>query len=145
MSKAIGIACRVPLEQRAALEQLLFFNGKQHRVRSGIEASIETYGVPEICEAEGGLTIRVGNVEGVQTLFALSDGGHPVGAAVFTRLGESRFVILHVGVQSPVHARSLGERRILRMLMHEIRETARRTRGVQAIELVYRRRAEARP
>jgi hypothetical protein len=37
-------------EQRPALEQLLFFNINQHRVRLGIQQSIETYGVPEIHE-----------------------------------------------------------------------------------------------
>ena len=63
----------MPANQRAALEQLLFFNVNQHRVRDGIQLSIETYGVPEIYEHDGGLRVRVGDIDGVQTLFAVSD------------------------------------------------------------------------
>jgi hypothetical protein len=141
LTEDIRITCKLPSEQRAALEQLLFFNGNQHRVRSGIEASIETYGVPEICEDEGGLRIRVGDVEGVQTLFAVSERGQPIGAAVFVRLAEERFVVLHLGVEARSSASPDRNRRVLLKLMHEIRGAARRTRGVEHIELVYKRRA----
>ena len=65
----------MPVDQRNALEQLLFFNVNQHRVRVGIQQSIDTYGVPEIYEEEGSLRVRVGDVAGVQTLFAVSDMG----------------------------------------------------------------------
>jgi len=141
LSEAIGITCKLPIDQRAALEQLLFFNGNQHRVRSGIEASIETYGVPEIYESEGLLKIRVGDIEGVQTLFAVCERGRPIGAAVFVRLAEERFVVLHLGVEPRSSASPDRNRRVLLRLMHEIRGAARRTRGVERIELVYRRRA----
>ena len=43
------------------MEQLLFFNVNQHRVRVGIQQSIDTYGVPEIFEQDGGLRVRVGD------------------------------------------------------------------------------------
>ena len=101
MSESIGIQCKLPVDQRAALEQLLFFNVNQHRVRLGIQQSIETYGVPEIQEQEGGLSIRVGDIEGVQSLFAVSGEGRPLGVAVFVRLARERFVVLHLGVQQP--------------------------------------------
>ena len=53
------------------------FNVNQHRVRLGIQQSIDTYGVPEIYEQDGGLRVRVGDIAGVQTLFAISDDGRP--------------------------------------------------------------------
>jgi hypothetical protein len=140
LSESIDIRCKLPIDQRAALEQLLFFNVNQHRVRLGIQESIETYGVPEIHEHDGGLSIRVGDIEGVQSLFAVSDGGRPLGVAVFVRLARERFVVLHLGVQQPYTVASELNTRVLLKLMHEIRSAARRTHGVDRIELVYKHR-----
>jgi hypothetical protein len=128
------------LEQRVALEQLLFFNVNQHRVRVGIQQSIETYGVPEIYEQDGGLRVRVGDIEGVQTLFAVSHGGRPLGVAVFVRLVRDRFVVLHLGVEPRLSSSVDVNTPVLLKLMHEIRSAARRTRGVARIELVYKER-----
>jgi hypothetical protein len=144
LSEAIGITCRLPLDQRAALEQLLFFNVNQYRVRIGIQQSIETYGVPEICEQDGGLSVRVGDIAGVQTLFAISDLGRPLGVAVFVRLALERFVVLHLGVQPRFAATAEVNTRVLLKLMHEIRSAARRTHGVDRIELVYKDRSAVR-
>jgi hypothetical protein len=140
LSASIGIQCKLPVEQRAALEQLLFFNVNQHRVRLGIQESIETYGVPEIHEKDGALSIRVGDIEGVQSLFAVSDAGLPLGVAVFVRLARERFVVLHLGVQQPYALAAELNTRVLLKLMHEIRSAARRTQGVDRIELVYKHR-----
>src|SRR6266849_6086571 len=102
LSSSIGITSKLPANQRAALEQLLFFNINQHRVRVGIQQSIDTYGVPEIYEQDGGLRVRVGDVAGVQTLFAVTEEGRPLGVAVFVRSAHERFAVLHLGVDSRV-------------------------------------------
>jgi len=122
------------------LEQLLFFNVNQHRVRSGILQSIDTYGVPEIYEHEGGLRVRVGDIAGVQTLFATSHMGRPVGVAVFVRSAHERFAVLHLGVEPSLCMTPELNTRVLLKLMHEIRSAARRTHGVDRIELVYKDR-----
>jgi hypothetical protein len=78
----------------------------------------------------------------VQSLFAVWSDGSPVGVAVFVRVAEDRFVVLHLGV-----AQREGERAnssVLIKLMHEIRGAARRTRGVDRIELVYKDRSPMR-
>ena len=144
LSEPIVIASQLGLEQRAALEQLLFFNINQHRVRLGIQQSIETYGVPEIYEHDGGLRIRVGDIEGVQTLFAVNERGRPVGVAVFVRPALERVVVLHLGVEPKPLSVSDINRPVLLKLMHEIRSTARRSRGAARIELVYKERQAAR-
>jgi hypothetical protein len=135
---SIGITSKLAVEQRAALEQLLFFNVNQHRVRIGIQQSIETYGVPEIYEQDGGLRVRVGDIAGVQTLFAVSDAGRPVGVAVFVRSAHERFAVLHLGVDPRLSVTPDVNTRVLITLMHEIRRAARRTHGVDRIELVYK-------
>ncbi len=104
----------------------------------GIQQSIDTYGVPEIYEQDGGLRIRVGDVEGVQTLFAISDEGRPLGVAVFVRSAHERFAVLHLGVDPRLSIAADLSTRVLLKLMHEIRSTARRTRGVDCIELAYK-------
>jgi hypothetical protein len=128
------------VEQRAALEQLLFFNVNQHRVRVGIQQSIATYGVPELYEQDGGLRIRVGDIDGVQTLFAVTSEGRPLGVAVFIRSAQERFLVLHLGVEAHYSATPEFNTRVLIALMHEIRRAARRTRGVDRIQLVYKDR-----
>ena len=110
----------------------------------GIQQSIETYGAPEIYEDDGGLRIRVGDIDGVQTLFAVSEAGRPLGVAVFVRLAQERFVVLHLGVAPRLSATPEINTRVLLKLMHEIRGAARRTRGVDRIELVYKDRPAVR-
>jgi hypothetical protein len=140
LGDSITITGNLALDQRGALEHLLFFNVNQHRVRSGIQQSIATYGEPEIYESGGWLRIRVGDVEGVQTLFAVSDVGHPLGVAVFVRPVPERFVVLHLGVEPRLRSSVDVNTPVLLKLMHEIRSTARRTQGVDRIELVYKER-----
>jgi hypothetical protein len=140
LSEAIVITSRLATQQRPALEQLLFFNANQHRVRHGIQQSIETYGVPEIYEQDASLRIRVGDIEGVQTLFAVSADGRPLGVAVFVRLAQERFVVLHLVVEPRTRNAMDVNTPVLLKLMHEIRSAARRTRGVHRIELVYKER-----
>jgi hypothetical protein len=140
LSGSIEITSKLPIHQRTALEQLLFFNVNQHRVRVGIQQSIDTYGVPEIYEKDGGLSVRVGEIAGVQTLFAISDLGRPLGVAVFVRSAHERFAVLHLGVEPRLSLTPDVNTRVLLKLMHEIRSTARRTHGVDRIELVYKDR-----
>ncbi len=116
----------------------MFFNVNQHRVRVGIQQSIDTYGVPEIYEHEGDLRVRVGDIAGVQTLFALSEMRRLLGVAVFVRAAHERFAVLHLGVEPRLNATPEMNTRVLLKLMHEIRSTARRTQGVHCIELVYK-------
>jgi hypothetical protein len=137
-SEEIAIAGRLSPQYRPALEQLLFFNSNQHRVRGGIQQSIETYGVPEICEDGDGLSVRVGRFTDVQTLFAVAAGGRPLGVAVFLRSAHERFAVLHLGLDPRLERTPELNTRVLMKLMHEIRRTARLTRGVERIELVYK-------
>jgi hypothetical protein len=138
LTEPIEITSKLPAGQRPALEQLLFFNVNQHRVRLGIQQSIDTYGVPEIFEQQGTLRVRVGDVAGVQTLFAVSEVGYPVGVAVFVRSAYERFAVLHLVVEPRWGWAADANTRVLLKLMNEIRSTARRTQGVACIELAYK-------
>jgi hypothetical protein len=139
LNQGIAVISKLNVEQRPALEQLLFFNVNQHRVRNGIEDSIRTYGMPQICEREGSLRIDFAAVGDVQNLFAVNTDGRPIGVALFMRAGEDRFVVIHVGVEPPPGKQSGANPPVLFKLMHAVRRAARRTRGIQRIEYAYRR------
>jgi hypothetical protein len=139
MAAKVYLTSRISPEHRAALENLLFFNARQHRVLDGIKYAIERYGAPELVEREGSLRVEVPTLPEVQSLFAVrSQDGKPVAVAVFAREAPDRFVVLHVGVLPNADAADQeSECRLLLRLMHEVRHAARRVRGVQKVELLY--------
>jgi len=128
--------------QRGALEHLLYFNVNQERVRLGIQKSIESYGVPQIVEKAGTLSVAVGSMEGVESLFAISEFGHPLGVAIFVRLAPGRTVILHVGVLPRLRSSSEVNAQVLLELIHEVHRAARDHEGSGRVEVVYSQRHE---
>lgn len=91
---------RAPKKCRPALEDLLFFNPRQHRVREGIVNSLEHFGHPRVEETADGLSIRVGDLE-AQTLFAYDSdrvGNEPIGVVVFLRTSPTDVAIMHIAV-----------------------------------------------
>jgi hypothetical protein len=132
---------RVPNECRAALEELLFFNPRQYRVREGILNSLDQFGHPRLEENAGGLSIRVGKHE-AQTLFAFDRDQHgpePVGVVVFLRTSPPEIAIMHVAVhpdyalQGRQSGTGLGV-----VLVEKVKEIAARIVGVQRIVFFYR-------
>jgi hypothetical protein len=138
MATTVHLTSRISPQHRAALENLLFFNSRQHRVLDGIKYSIERYGAPELVEREGSLRVEIPSLPEVQSLFAVRADGTPVGVAVFARESPDRFIVLHIGVlpdNDPTG--NEPECRLLLRLMHEVRHAARRVRGVEKVELLY--------
>jgi hypothetical protein len=136
-SISFTLRASLPIEQRSALEQLFFFNVNQHRVLPGIQQSIANFGVPEIVESHGSLRIRVGDLEGVENLFAVSEHGTPLGVAVFLAVPQRRFVVLHLVVEPRLRSTMDVNTPVLLELIREIRARAREVRGVDRVELVY--------
>jgi hypothetical protein len=138
MTDDILITSRLPAAHRPALEQLLFFNAQQDAVRSRLEEVIEQYGVPQVVVHDDLLRVEVGELTGVQGLFALRADGQPVGCALFFRASESRFVVIHLVVDPSYAVRGAhANANVLMRLLGAIRQSARRTRGVHGIELLY--------
>ena len=132
---------RVPRECRPALEELLFFNPRQYRVREGIISSLERFGHPRLEETPEGLSVRVGNHD-AQTLFAydrdyLSDA--PVGVVVFMRTSPADVAIMHVAVHPDyaLQGRHAGVGLGV-MLVEKVKEIASRIVGVQRLVFFYR-------
>ena len=131
----------VPKHCREALEELLFFNPRQHRVREGIISSLERFGHPRLEETPHGLSVCVGEQE-AQTLFAFDRdrrSNEPVGVVVFLRTSPAEIAILHVAVH-PDYALQ-GKRAGLGLgvlLVEKVKEIASRIVGIQRIVFFYR-------
>jgi hypothetical protein len=132
---------RVPGQCRSALEDLLFFNPQQHRVREGILEALEEFGQPRLEETAAGLSVRVGNHE-AQTLFAYDRdrrGLDPVGVVVFLRTAPTDIAIMHVAVQPDYSLQGRhGGVGLGITLVEKVKEIAARIVGIKRIVFFYR-------
>lgn len=137
----IAFVSSLPAEHYHQLEVLLFFNGRQHRVRKGIETAIDRYGAPEIVAEGDSLRVRVGGETGAQCLFAVEREGklsRPVGVILYVRDSFERITVLHLVV---AEAYAVGGPRagynLLLRLVQAVKRVARRTTGIRHVELLY--------
>lgn len=137
----IEFASKSPKNCKQAIEELLFFNPSQHKVREGIVKALEKYGHPRVEETESGLSVRVGNEE-AQTLFAFDASRRtrqPVGVVVFLRTTPTDISIMHVAV-NPDYALKGTESGVgLGVeLIEKVKEISARIVGVERIVFFYR-------
>jgi hypothetical protein len=138
----IVFSSRASKQCRLALEELMFFNPRQFRVREGIISSLAKFGHPRLVADGENLTVRIGE-EQAQTLFAYdrdTPDGAPVGMIAFLRTSPEEIAILHVAVNEDYSLRGrhsdlgLGLR-----LMDKVKEIAQRIVGVRRILFFYRK------
>ena len=136
------LSSKAPKECRKTLENLLFFNPRQHLVRDGIIESLEQFGHPEVIEMAGSLSVRIKKYE-IQTLFAFDSdrrGDDLVGVVLFLRTSPAEVSILHVAVhpdyalQGEHVGTGLGV-----MLVEKVKEICSRIVGVERMVFFYRR------
>jgi hypothetical protein len=131
----------LPAEHYHQLEALLFFNGRQHRVRKGIETAINRYGAPEIVTAGKTLRVQVGGQTDAQCLFAVERDGklsRPVGVILYVRDSFERITVLHLVVAEAYAAGGpRASYNLLLRLVQAVKRIARRTVGIRHVQLVY--------
>lgn len=138
---AFAFSSSLPLEHREEAERILFFNLQQEKMKEGIRAVSQTYGLPKLVvtgEDEQRLHMTTAKGLAVQTLFVTARGvgaDGPVGAIVFTR-EENALVALYMAVHEDFSAtgKFAGEKLMIRMLK-ELESIARRVRGVEVLRL----------
>jgi hypothetical protein len=143
ITRQIAFVSTLPAEHYHQLEVLLFFNGRQHRVRKGIETAINRYGAPEIVTEGKALRVRVGGETHAQCLFAVEREGkmsRPVGVILYVRDSFERITVLHLVV---AEAYAAGGPRAgynhLHRQVQAVKRVARRTTGIRHVELLYSR------
>jgi hypothetical protein len=104
------------------LEELLFFNPQQTKIRSKLVEIIEKYGVPVMVVDGDSISVAIEGLEGVQTLFAFwKEIGRPelIGAMIYVRISLDTLLVLHMGVAE------------------EFSSYAKKIKGISIIEVLY--------
>ena len=140
-ARQVEFTSSLPQECHRQLEALLFFNGRQDKVRGGIVDAIDRYGAPEIVSDARGLRVGVAGPAEAQCLFAVETLGgtyRPVGVVLYTRDSFERITIMHMVIAEPYAAGGphAGEHLLLR-LVQAVRRVARRTSGIRQVQLLY--------
>jgi hypothetical protein len=137
----IVFSSKAPKRSRPALEELLFFNPRQFRVRSGILDSLRQFGHPRLEDTADGLAVRVGDHE-AQTLFAFDQDRldrDPVGVVVFLRTSPTDMAIMHVAVHPDYALQGRhGGTGLGLALIEQVKAVASRIVGVRRIVFFYR-------
>jgi len=136
----LAFSSHAPKESRGELEELLFLNPRQHRVRAGIVRSLERFGHPEVVETATGLGVRIGKLE-AQNLFAfdrdqVSDA--PVGIVVFSRTSPAEMTVLHVAVHPDYALYSDPGGGLGITLVEQVKAIAARIVGIERVVFFYR-------
>jgi hypothetical protein len=129
---------------RAACEELLFFNPQQGRIRGPIVNALTRFGAPELVVDGGRVQIRTTRHPQLQTLYAFArDDRGPerlVGVAVYLRDGAERIAIVHLAVHEEFSATGRWRDSMLVMrLVGAIRRLAAQVKGVETVTLSYAR------
>ncbi len=128
-------------EYREDLEELMFFNPQQRKALTGINHAISEYGVPSVVETNGRLRITVEGLPESQTLFALDYSSEkPVlaGVMVYMRTDPENLVLLHIAVKEDYSRSGIyGDEMLVLRFMTQLRDIAKRIKGIRAITLKY--------
>ena len=137
----LAFSSHAPKQCLRELEELLFLNPCQHRVRDGIVHSLERFGHPQVVETAAGLAIRIANQE-AQTLFAFDRdhlGDAPVGIVVFLRTSPEEMTVLHVAVEPDYALQgSHGGAGLGVTLVDKVKEIAAKIVGIRRLVFYYR-------
>jgi hypothetical protein len=124
------------ISKRDAFEEIFHHNANQYKMLEAITAVIERYGEPAISSRNGRLWVTFKSGCESQTLFALEQtpaGQELAGVIVYTR-ERDELVVLFAAVR-PEYAQGgeKGERRIFLRMIDEVRNIARRVKGVKSV------------
>jgi hypothetical protein len=148
MNASLTISSKLGTEHLDELEELLFFNPQQRDVTSGIVRAIDLYGSPKIYSQGPLLRIRVGDLPGVQALYAIEqtiEAGRLVGVIIYARRDTSTMVLLHVSVAEDYSASGIhANARLTMKLVLRLRAVARSLKGVTVVEVPYNPRGSSR-
>lgn len=141
MTDKIEFKSHVSVAQRTALEALVFFNSCQERVADCIADAVATFGAPELVADRDRLRIQIGNLNDVQSLFAIEKvTGRPVGIAVYVRPDLEHITVMHLGIAAEYASGGpRADEQLLLRLLREVRRSTRRVKGVRRLELYYGR------
>ena len=121
------------------LESLLYFNKEQRKVISGIESSIEKYGLPQIKIEEENLGITIEKIKEPQVIYILNDMDTLLGLIIFYRETKENIVILHIAIKEQFTMSSNNKFSAAIALIEELKNKAKRIKGITTLSIYYKR------
>jgi len=133
----LRLTSELPADYQEALESLMFFNPLQQVAQTEIVESIERFGVPAISAADGRLRITVGAYD-AQALFVLAGRDRELaGMILYVRIDLQTVIVLHIAVAERFAAGGEdAEALIVLRLLHAVRSSARRLKGVRSVTIM---------
>jgi len=132
----IHLSSTLEVGYRQELEDIFFFNPKQHVVQDRVVDHIKRYGSPEIRNQDDGLTLALKLVDGAQTLFLLIGSDRPrlVGAMIYVREAEC-LRVPYVVLEEAYTLESKNSCTILLFMVDSMRRIGRSIQGVKFVNL----------
>src|SRR4029453_14361904 len=125
----------LPAEYAEDLGALLFFNLQKTAAPEGILRSIAEYGAPALCIDGDTVSVKVGALDDVQTIFALDgtgEGHELAGLVLYVRTDIENVLVLHIAVAERFSAAGADADAMLVMrLINTVPTAGRRLRGVR--------------
>jgi hypothetical protein len=119
----------------------LFFNPQQTGTVAWISQSIAEHGTPVISAEGDAITVKVGALEDVQTIFALAaidEAYELAGLVMYVRTDIQNVLVLHIAVAEHFSATGPDAEAMLVMrLVDTVRRAARRLKGVRSVTVIY--------
>ena len=136
----IVITSRLSEDFREDLEDVLFFNPKQHKAAADIKHFVEHYGVPEIINEHGYLRISLDSYV-AQALYSIDrtkTKDSLAGVIVFVRKNIENISILYIAIaKNQILRGPIITARLAWDLVHQVIESARLIGGVRKVNLPY--------
>ena len=100
----------LPSHMRSQLKAVFFFNPKQSNWAAQISEVVEKYGVPEIKEAGGKITLSLRGNAHTQTLFIVNPQMPDLleGVIIYSRLDFPEILVLHLALAEPRRAHGVA-------------------------------------
>ena len=131
----IHLCSSIGEEYGRELEELFFFNPRQHIVRDRAAQHIERYGTPEILQHDEVITIGLGRAGHAQTLFMMMGSGRAdlVGVVIHVREGE-RLKILYFALKPSCAQTLQAFSELLLFMIDSIKNIGKHIKGIKYID-----------
>lgn len=133
---AFRVVSHLEARHREALDQLLFFNPRQARMRQQVLRAAAEYGPPEVVQGGTGITLGLRTVPAAQTLFVLEGNarGRLQGVLLYVR-ERDRLVVLYLALVPALTRNWQTSCAVLVFITRTLREIASRIAGVRSVDL----------
>ncbi|MCX6154596.1 MAG: hypothetical protein NT007_10585 [Candidatus Kapabacteria bacterium] len=123
------------------LEELMFFNSQQQKVVSGIQASIEKYGKPNLTVSHGLIHINIGDLHETQSIFVFDSSQKGIslaGVVIFYRDSKENITILHIAISDNYTVTGEFKNQYAALnLFEELKTACKKIKGVKTITIFY--------